>query len=68
MALNNGVTIVVRINVDNTNLGEIVKLDNFFREGGLFYFEKFSAYTEYISGGMSFSLESYLSKKETNLS
>ena len=67
MALNNRVAIGVRINVDNGNLGEIVKLDNFFREEGLFSFEKFSAYAEYISGEVNFSPESYLNKKETDV-
>ena len=67
MALNNGVTIGVRINVDNGNLGEIVKLENFFEEEGLFSFEKFSAYAEYISGEVNFNPESYLNKKETDI-
>lgn len=67
MALSNGVTIGVRINVDNGNLGEFIKLDNFFKEEGLFSFDKFSAYAEYISGEVNFSPESYLNKKETDV-
>lgn len=68
MALNNGITIGVRINVDDGNLGEIIKLDNFFKEEGLFSFEKFSAYAEYILGDVNFNPESYLDKKETEVS
>lgn len=67
MALNCGVTIGVRINVDDGNWGELVKLDEFFKEEGLFSFENFSAYAEYISGEVNFSPESYLNKKENHV-
>lgn len=67
MALNNGITIGVRINVDKGNLEEIAKLDTFFREEGLFSNKKFSAYAEYISGEVNFSPESYLDQKETDI-
>lgn len=68
MALNYGVTIGVRINVDNANIGEIVKLDNYFKEEGLFSFEKFSAYAAYISGEVNFSPESYSKEKDIRVS
>lgn len=68
MALNSGVTIGVRINVDGANLGELVKLDHFFKKEGLFSFKQFSAYAEYISGEVNFSPESYLNKKENGVS
>lgn len=54
MALNKGITVNVRINIDNNNIDELVKLDNHFNEIGLYSFENLNVYAAFISGDVNF--------------
>lgn len=65
-ALNKGIAIKVRINVDEDNINELSILDTFFKTEGLYKFPHFSAYASYISGQMNFNPESYTTKNEGN--
>ena len=67
MALNRGIAIKIRINIDSNNIGEIVKLNNFFNEAGLYSYEKFSVYAAYISGEVNFNPTAYEQNKLKNI-
>lgn len=59
MALNYGIHISIRINVDKDNANEIVKLNSFFKETGFYSYKNFSAYAVYISGELNFNPNNY---------
>lgn len=59
MALNRGVFVTVRVNIDADNVDEIIKLNDYFTEQRLFTFKNFSTYAAYISGEVNFNPESY---------
>lgn len=63
-ALNNGVAIRVRINTDGQNINEIPKLNDFFCKSGFYSYEKFSVYTEFISGDYNFNPSDYEFKRQ----
>ncbi|WP_244978064.1 radical SAM protein [Bacteroides reticulotermitis] len=59
MSLRKGISIIVRINIDNTNVGEVVKLDKYFREKGFYLYDSFMVYAAYLGGEVNFNPETY---------
>lgn len=64
MALNNGISISVRTNIDKANANEVTKLDNFFKESGFYSYKNFSAYAVCISGELNFNPNAYNESSE----
>ena len=53
-ALNKGIYVKVRVNIDENNINELVKLDKEFEILGLYSYPKFLAYAAFISGELNF--------------
>ena len=62
LALNQGVYVRVRINVDNENVDTIRNLYVYFKENRFFSYKSFSAYVVLISGDLNFNPISYNNK------
>lgn len=60
LLLEKGVTVRVRVNVDSGNVDDLVNLENDLERKGLFKFNKFSIYTEFIGGECNFNPEGYM--------
>lgn len=67
IALDRGVAIRVRINVDNSNLNELPQIDDLFRKMGLYSYEKFSVYAVHISGDLNFIPENSMCATDTKM-
>lgn len=59
LALKKDIAIKIRINVDGNNINELLSLESFFEQEGLYQYDKFSAYAAYISGCVNFNPETY---------
>ena len=58
-ALEKGIALAIRINVDAENINEVLILDSYFQEIGLFDYDKFTAYAAYIGGDINYNPSVY---------
>ena len=59
LALDKGIAIKIRVNVDSQNINELKALCLLFRNNGFYSYKKFSTYAEYISGEINFNPKTY---------
>lgn len=58
-ALEKGIALAIRINVDAENINEILILDSYFQEIGLYNYDKFTVYAAYIGGDINYNPSIY---------
>lgn len=54
LALDKGIYVKVRVNIDENNINELVNLDKTFETLGLYNYKKFLCYAAFISGDVNF--------------
>ena len=59
IALKTGITVIIRINVDNTNLKEVNVLDDFFKHTNMYSYNNLIVYAAYIGGESNFNPKAY---------